>query len=444
MYERLFLQNATSIQLYEQVKALPIIDYHNHLNVNDIIQNRKYESITELWLTPDPYKHRLMRMLGVEENKITGNASDKEKFFAWCNAYPHMLFTPVAAWARLELDRVFGITAEINGDNAEYLWGELNERLSDSRFTSNGILKRFNIEYSSPCCSIKQDIAYMSNYADLAPSLRGDDMCAPTLSFIGELGEIRSLNGYFEKLSERIEVFHRAGCRFSDHALDNGFRYYRDDGKNSERFDRLLQGESIDDMCKLTSHLLRFVAGEYQKHGWTMQLHIGAERSTSTRLKALAGAQGGFAGIGNSVDVKSLTSLLDDLEKANSLPKTILFTLNPADDAIMSILSGSYSRDNISGLIVQGPAWWWCDHVSGIKGVLDSVSDYGMLYNFPGMTTDSRSILSFVRHEYFRRVLCSFLGERAERDGIATNNKSLFDLADAICYKNAKSRIEVK
>ncbi len=445
MDKNFLLYGETAKHLYfDFAEKLPVIDYHNHLNVSDLVNGRKFENITKLWLEPDPYKHRLMRMLGVSEDLITGNASDKEKFFVWCKSFPQLVGTPVYHWAKLELERVFGICDAINEKNAPTLWDKLNEMLQKDEYSLEKILKKFNIEYSAPCCSLFQDVSNMKR-EDIAPSLRGDDICAPTKELLEKAG-VNSLEEYEHYIETRVADFHNVGCRFSDHALDNGFRYYEDDGMNGRRFTDILNGAvlSKEEKQKFTCHVLRKLAQEYTKHGWTVQLHIGAQRFTSTRLRKLAGGAGGFAGIGNSVDVDSLTKMLDEFEQNGSLPRIILFTLNPADDQMLSVLSGSYSADNVRGLVVQGPAWWWCDHIPGIKGVLDSVSAYGLLSNFPGMTTDSRSILSFVRHEYFRRILCSYIGEKIDSGEMENDDDAAKELIERMCYKNAKNRIEGK
>lgn len=231
------------------------------------------------------------------------------------------------------------------------------------------------------------------------------------------------------------------GWCFSDHALDNGFQFYENDGKNKDRFSLVLKNKELtsDDKARLSSYMLEFLANKYAKYGFVMQLHIGAQRYTSSILREKAGAAGGFAGIGNSVDIQALTRFLDCVDKkAERLPKILLFSLNPADNALIATLSGSYSKDGVSGLITQGPAWWWCDHIFGIKEVLESSSAFGVLSNFVGMTTDSRSLMSFVRHDYFRRILCDYLGEKYEQNELGCELDELKKIAYKMCYGNAK------
>ena len=435
--------------LYEHVRDLPIIDYHNHLSVTDISENTRFYDIYELWVKPDPYKHRVMRMCGVKEKYITGDASDFEKFKAWCRTYPKIIGNPLYVWSQMELKTVFQISEIPNENNAEEIYEKANLYLRNNEVTAESLINKFNVEFACPCVSLADDFSVFSDKINFAPSLRGDDITSPSPDFIHRLekntNKINNLSDYKRAIQKRLNEIEKVGCRFTDHALDNGFEFYIDDGGNDKRFEGLLQGKPIkpEDAKKLFSYLIVFLSGEYARRKMTMQLHIGAERYTSTRLRTLAGAAGGFAGIGNSVDIKSLTQMLDVLEQGEyGLPRIVLFTLNPADNAMFSVLSGSYSKDNASGLITQGPAWWWCDHKYGIKEVLENIVSFGLLSNFVGMTTDSRSFLSFVRHDYFRRILCDWLGEKFENNELCCGLSELKLLADGMCYYNAKNIIE--
>lgn len=443
------IQNHTAAELYRYAKTLPIIDYHNHLSFQDIQQNRRFTDIYTLWIEPDPYKHRAMRMCGVEETYITGNAAPQEKFIRWCETLPKLIGNPLHTWSRMELERVFGIQDLPNASNAAELYHQCNSYLENHTVTAGTLLELFGAEYISPCASVLDDIDLCRNTQKVAPSLRGDDIVNAAPTFLDSLRclthmEIRDLDAFQKAIQSRLEVFRSCGCCFSDHALDNGFVYVPDDGCNGERFRALCDGTLPEnEKNSLSSYILTFLGGEYAARNMTMQLHIGAQRSTSTRLRQTAGPYGGFAGIGNSVDILSLTRFLDALDcDSHGLPKTVLFALNPADNEPLSVLSGSYSRDGVSGLVTQGPAWWWCDHSTGIREVLESSAAFGVLHNFLGMTTDSRSFLSFVRHDYFRRVLCSWLGEKVERGEWICSTDELKDLVYHICYKNALATIQ--
>ena len=450
MNENFLLGNQISQQLFHEcAKSLPVIDYHNHLSMDDLIPGKRYGNIAELWLLNDPYKHRAMRICGVEEKYITGHTDDMEKFKAWISTLPHLIGNPLYDWSILEMRRIFDINLEPGITDAKWLWEQTNHRLSQPEYSGLNLLSKFNVEYAAPCTTITDDLSPYQKIKHIVPSLRGDNMVDITCQTITQLehmtkSAINTLQDYFNAIILRLEIFSKAGCKFSDHALDDGFRYYHDDGQNAGRFRKLRQDGVLDqeERKKLSAEMLRFLSCEYAKRGWTMQLHIGAQRHTSSRLRTLAGPAGGFAGIGSCCNVESITQMLDEFERGEyGLPQTILFTLNPADNAVMSVLSGSYSQDGVAGKVQQGPAWWWCDHLYGMREMFENISSFGVLSIFIGMTTDSRSILSFVRHEYFRRALCGWLGEKAAKGEITASDKVLKRLVEDICYNNAKKII---
>ncbi len=449
MKEDFLLTTPLARRLYHEVaEELPVIDYHNHLSVADLASDRICENIYELWLKPDPYKHRAMRICGVPERLITGEGSAREKFFAWCHIFPMLVGNPLYHWSAMELSRVFGIEELPCDANAQSIWDRANAVIGDRAYSMLSLLRGFRAEYIAPCAALNDSLTWTEKKDGLtvAPSLRGDDLLLPDRSTLSALEKntgirIATLEDYRQAVAQRLDAFAAVGCRFTDHALDNGFRYLSDDGENTRRFAGLLAGEVLGeaDRNALRSQNLRMLGGEYARRKFTLQLHIGAQRTTSTRLRELAGAAGGFASIGNCMDVRSLTSLLDDMEQAPAgLPKTVLMTLNPADNSVVSILSGSYAKDGMTGLIGQGPAWWWCDHLTGMTEVFESVSAYGVLSAFIGMTTDSRSVLSFVRHEYFRRVLCKWMGEKAARNELTDSFEALAPVVRAVCYENVR------
>lgn len=449
MKEDFLLTTPLARRLYHEVaEELPVIDYHNHLSVADLASDRICENIYELWLKPDPYKHRAMRICGVPERLITGEGSAREKFFAWCHIFPMLIGNPLYHWSAMELSRVFGIEELPCDANAQSIWDRANAVIGDRAYSMLSLLRGFRAEYIAPCAALNDSLTWTEKKDGLtvAPSLRGDDLLLPDRSTLSALEKntgirIATLEDYRQAVAQRLDAFAAVGCRFTDHALDNGFRYLSDDGENTRRFAGLLAGEVLGeaDRNALRSQNLRMLGGEYASRKFTLQLHIGAQRTTSTRLRELAGAAGGFASIGNCMDVRSLTSLLDDMEQAPAgLPKTVLMTLNPADNSAVSILSGSYAKDGVTGLIGQGPAWWWCDHLTGMTEVFESVSAYGVLSAFIGMTTDSRSVLSFVRHEYFRRVLCKWMGEKAARNELTDSFEALAPVVRAVCYENVR------
>lgn len=439
----ILLNSQLARELYSFAKVLPVVDYHNHLSVSDIAENKRYFDIYELWIKPDPYKHRAMRMCGVCEQYITGNATNKEKFIKWCETVPKLIGNPLYHWTCMELSMIFGIDEKPDRTNALAIYEKCNSFLATNELTVNTLLDKFNVEFACPCASLVDDISCYYRSIRFAPSLRGDDIVNPTPDFIEKLGvvtgkEITHLSDYLNAIRKRLEEFKTCGCCFSDHALDNGFTFCENDGENEVRFKQLMNNGFTKNE-KLSSYILEFLGQEYARLGFTMQLHIGAQRFTSTRLRSIAGPAGGFAGIGNSVHVSSLTAFLDTVDKKQyGLPKTVIFTLNPADNALVSVLSGSYSKDGVAGLVTQGPAWWWCDHKQGITDVLENTASFGVLYNFIGMTTDSRSFLSFVRHDYFRRILCNWIAEKTNEGDFIADKEWLKELIKKICYLNAK------
>jgi len=442
------LQSLLAQQLYHScAKALPIVDYHNHLSPGDITSDRRFENITQLWISADPYKHRAMRILGLPEHVITGSASDYEKFQAWYESLPRLIGNPLFDWSIMELSTVFDLEL-LTFKPCQEVWDSLNSKLLT--MTAQDILKKFNIAYSAPCAGLTDDLLAFDRNIGLCPSLRGDDLLLPADPLRQRLEgltgiKITCLSAYFSAVNTRLEDFRTAGCRFADHALDNGFSYLPDDGRNDARFSRFITGEALsdEDILHLRSAILTGLLSRYAHAGLTVQLHIGAQRTTSTRLRALAGAAGGYAAMGSTGNVASIVRLLDAVEQSpEGLPNILLFTLNPADNAVMATLSGSYSADGRQALVSQGPAWWWCDHYHGITSMLDEFCCHSVLSTFIGMTTDSRSLLSFVRHDYFRRILCQWLADMVENHRLPNDTPLLEDLIKRICYQNAYARLQ--
>ncbi|MBO4513265.1 MAG: glucuronate isomerase [Victivallales bacterium] len=449
MNENLLIKAPLASELFALIKDLPVIDWHNHLSISDIASNKSFANMAELWVKSDPYKHRAMRICGVPEKYITGEASDYEKFQAWAGTLPRLIGNPLYHWSELELKRIFNIDEQLNEKTAAAIWEKANECLKQPKCSACGLLDTFNVEYAAPCVQLCEDLTpFTSIRKGIVPSLRGDDIVACNSDFIGKLQSttgisIQDWDSLAKAISQRIEALHAANCRYADHALDDGFAYVASDGKEQQRFTQLLEGTlPQNETSALASAILRLLAAEYASHGWTMQLHIGARRQTSTRLRTLAGPAGGYAGIGHTCDIRSITSMLDDFEKAPSgLSRVILYTLNPADNAALTVLTGSYSQDGVVAKVQAGPAWWFCDHLFGMQQCFENYSAYGVLSTFVGMTTDSRSLLSFVRHEYFRRVFCAWLAEKADKGEVPDDFDALASIATAVSYGNPKSII---
>jgi glucuronate isomerase len=461
--ENFLLENKTAEKLYhEYAESLPLIDFHNHINPFHIAENIHFENISQLWIASDPYKHRAMRICGFPEEGITGNIPDKQKFLNWAKVVPQTIGNPLFHWTCLELKRVFGIGEILTGENAEKIWNICNEKLQDKNSGARDILEKWNIELLCTSDSLADSLIPHRKLSGpeaktrMLPSLRGDSLLEPgsseflqNIHVLSELSGIHILNleTYKAAMVHRLDFFMKSGCLLSDHSLDSGFTFSLPEPATAALlFSQVLRGEFLSgpEMVLLKSYLLKFLGEEYCRRGWAMQLHIGAHRTTSSRLRKLAGPAGGFACIGNTCDVESLVRFLDSLEKDGLLPRVILYTLNPSDNEVLASLTGSFAQDGVAGKIQMGPAWWFNDHYGGIVSQLTAISGYGLLSRFIGMTTDSRSILSFSRHEYFRRILCNLLGNWVERGQIPPGIGLLGELVGNVSYHNAKNWISDK
>jgi glucuronate isomerase len=418
------LKNKIAKRLYHDcAAALPVIDYHNHLSPSDIAEDRCFENLTELWVAHDPYKHRAMRIAGVPEALITGDCDPRTKFDSWAASFEKTAGGPLYHWSALELKRFFGIDKQLSSETADFIWEEVNEKLASPEYSAQSFLRKCNVETLCTSDLILDDLKNhremqsSSMKATVLPSLRGDDILAvdspgylPWLKQLGERGR-QSVNSYEDfctALSVRLVDMDLCGCKLADHALDR-FEYAAvTSSETATLFAKRLKSEALTDneIVKLKSGILLWLAANYQMRGWTMQLHIGAQRYTSSRLRKLAGASGGYAAAGSCCDISMLCTFLDYLESRDALPNTILYTLNPEDSAAFAILTGSYAEDGVQGKIQFGPAWWYNDHIMGMRNHFETLANYGLLSSFIGMTTDSRSLLSLSRHEYFRRILC--------------------------------------
>lgn len=428
MNKNYLLKTKNAENLYfEYASVLPIIDFHNHVSVSDIANDRRFENLYELWLASDPYKHRLMRICGVDEHFITGEASPYEKLEKYCTVFPYLAGNPVYDWSRMELSKIFGIEELPTKENARYIYDRCGEMLLSSEFSSNAILSRFHIEYQSPVATLLQDLSLFDGKT-IAPSLRGDELLEPTPEFVARLAqktgvEVTDTDSYIKSVSVMLDCFSKKNCRFADHALDAGF------------FENDPNGEKREILTRL--------GGEYAKRGWTLLLHMDAKRKTSTRLAHLAGPAGGYAAVGGSFDLAALCDLLKGIEERGCLPDTVLFPLNMNDQAPLAVMQGSFSEDGTPSKVQLGPAWWWCDHALGIENTLNCISSFGVVSQFIGMTTDSRSILSFVRHDYFRRLLCSWIDKQNITMDMQISFEILGKIIEKICYENAKKKLKI-
>ncbi len=459
--EDFLLYNGTARRLFHDVaKGLPVIDPHNHVDAASLAENRKFENLYQLWIKPDQYKSRIMRNLGVPERFITGSASDYEKFVQWAECFPQTVGNPMFHWSCVELKELFGIEEMLSPATADAVWNKANDLLQHDGFGALDVIKRFGVELlctsDDLLDSLERHIAVNNRQSDVQvlPSLRGDTVITFAQPAFGVWFSklqamtgiaVRDLASYKEAVIKRIHFFDDAGCLLSDHSFDGGFRYLATtEDVAASLFQKVVNGEELSakETVQLQSHLINFLGKEYKRREWKMQLHMGAQRYTSTRIRQAAGPAGGYACIGNAVDVPSLCLLLDDLDRDEALPKTILYTLNPADNAVFATLTGSFAEDGVKGKVQFGPAWWFNDHYEGITKQLVTLSNYGLLSASIGMTTDSRSVLSMLRHDYFRRILCNLIGTWAEEGKAPSDWNFLSTLVANISYFNCKNWIK--
>jgi glucuronate isomerase len=450
------LHNDTARYLFHEVAApLPVVDFHNHLEPLSLLPGHRFANLAQLWVNHDPYKHRAMRLNGVAEHYITGAASDQEKFMAWAKTVPKTLGNPLFHWTALELKRMFGVEEILTEATAEAIWARANAVLQSEGWDACTVLDRWNLELLCTSDDLLADLGPHGVASEgcsftVLPSLRADsilDFDAPGFAaWLAELSEqtgkvIDSLAAYEQAVASRLDAFAAAGCRLADHAWNADFAFSRPSRTQAEaHFSCLIEGNLSPGQAQveLASYLLDFLGKAYARRGWTLQLHIGAQRYTSTRLRGLAGSSGGFAGIATATDVASICRFLDTLEQQQALPRVIFYNLNPAENAVFASLTGSFAQDGVAGKVQFGPAWWYNDHLEGIRDQLATLASHGLLSHFIGMTTDSRSLLSFSRHEYFRRILCNLVGEWVARDQLPNDRALLAPLVADLSYHNAK------
>jgi glucuronate isomerase len=450
------LDSETSRRLYSEYAAdLPIVDYHSHLSAAEIASHKRFRNITELWLGGDHYKWRLMRIAGVDERLITGDAEDREKFQAYCSVLPLAIGNPVHHWSHLELRRIFGIDTIINEKNAPGLWESVNRRLASVDAWS--LLDQAKVEI---LCTTDDPADDLKAHAELArsglktkvlPSFRPDRAMAinetrftdylETLGKAADL-EITSFAKLIEALERRVSYFESHGARISDHAVDRPLPEEFVTDKDLETlFSRRLQGRVLDDeeLARYRLGLLAALGRIYAQRGWAMCLHIGAQRNNSSRRFAALGPDSGFDSISDRPFAAGLSRLLDTLDRDELLPRTVLFCMNPNMNEVLSTLPGAFADATARGKVQFGPAWWFNDHKKGILDQFDALADQGVLGTFIGMTTDSRSLASFPRHEYFRRLLCARIGRWVEDGEYPLDEDALAQLVRDISYNNTKT-----
>ena len=455
MNEEFLLTNKTASKLFHNyAENCPIIDYHNHLNPKDIFNRRKCENLAQLWLEGDHYKWRCMRVCGVSEEYITGSASEWDKFYAFAKIMPHLIGSPVYHWAHLELQRYFGIHTPLTADTAKEIWDKTCLMLTGDGFDTVSLLDKMNVKVicttDDPADSLEWHIKLAQDDMPFKtlPSFRPDRFLhidqTPWKTAIAQLGEkygtITDWDSLLCALGKSLDFFCKAGCRVTDHGFIR-FRYAKGDGASV--FAKAMAGETLteEDIAVYQGALLRFLAAEYAKRNLTIQLHLGPIRNNSPKLFGTFGADAGGDSIGVTTDPFQLGAFLGDMEREDKLPKTILYNLNPADSAMLSTMAVNFASDGAK--VQYGAAWWLLDHIRGISEQIDQLMETGLLSGSVGMLTDSRAFTSFVRHEYFRRILCNKIGALVEDGQYPCDIEALGEMVENICWKNAKEYFEV-
>lgn len=458
MDENFLLTNKTAETLYHQyAKDMPIFDYHCHLNPKEIAENKRYKNITEVWLGGDHYKWRALRSNGVDERYITGDASDKEKFMKWAETMSQCLGNPLFHWTHLELKTYFGIDKVLSPATAEEIWEKCNALLAKDEFTARGLIERSNVKVicttDDPIDSLEHHIAIAKDSSfkvKVLPAFRPDksfNIEKPGfVEWIAQLGQvagtkITSLEAVKAALKQRLEFFHEVGCRISDHALDPIVYKAGSDAQADEILKKALNGQALtcDEVALYKTKILVFLGQQYARLGWTMQLHIGTIRNTNTRMMKLLGPDTGFDAIADYTFAESLAKFLDALDSTDELPKTILYCLNPRDNEILGTIIGCFQGSGIPGKMQFGSGWWFNDQKDGMIKQMVALANLGLLSRFVGMLTDSRSFLSYTRHEYFRRILCNLIGEWVENGEFPNDIDLLGSIVQNICFNNANN-----
>jgi glucuronate isomerase len=462
--EDFLLQTQTAKTLYHQyAEDMPIYDYHCHLPVRDIAENKKFENLTQIWLYGDHYKWRALRANGVKEKLITGNGSDFEKFQAWAATVPKTLCNPLYQWTHLELKRYFGIEGKLlDANTAKEIYDTCTEMLQTDAFSTQSIMQKMNVRVvcttDDPTDSLEyhQQLKENQNFPVLVlPAFRPDKAMAveSPASFndwVDQLAaaadtEITNYETYMTALHQRHDVFHKTGCRLSDHGIERPYAQNYTETQICRIFDKVRSGKTLEksEVRQFKSAMLIELAVMDAEKSWVQQFHLGVLRNTNTRAMQHIGPDTGFDTIGDFEIGKPLARFLDRLENRGKLTKTILYVVNPRDNELIAAMTGNFQDGSIPGKIQFGSAWWYNDQKDGMEHQITALANMGLLSRFVGMLTDSRSFLSYPRHEYFRRVLCNLLGRDVENGELPDDPELIGSMIKDICYNNAVRYFEI-
>jgi glucuronate isomerase len=457
------LQTETAQKLYvEHASQMPIFDYHCHLPPQQIADDIRFENITQAWLAGDHYKWRAMRANGINEQFITGSASDREKFQKWAETVPYTLRNPLYHWTHLELQRYFGIDELLNPETADRIFKKSSELLNTPEFSARNMMRKMNVKAvcttDDPLDSLEHHKKIKNDNFEIKvlPAWRPDKAMAAEdtkvlNAYIDKLAEITNTDiatfgDYEDAIRKRHNYFHENGCRLSDHGLTAMVADYSASQKDIEsifakiRKEKKLTPKEIEQFKSVM--LVNFALMDWER-GWVQQFHLGAMRNNNSRMLAKIGPDTGFDSIGDYVTAEPLSRFFDTLDKTGRLAKTILYNLNPRDNELLATLIGNFQDGSVPGKMQFGSGWWFLDQKAGMEKQIEALSNMGLLSRFIGMLTDSRSFLSYPRHEYFRRILCNILGNDVENGLIPNDMQLLGQMVENICFNNVKEYIPI-
>ena len=461
--ENFLLKNKTAEILYhEYAKGMPIIDYHCHLPQQQIAENKNFDNLTQVWLYGDHYKWRAMRTNGVEEKYCTGNASDYEKFQAWAKTVPYTLRNPLYHWTHLELQRYFDVHTVLNESSAKKIYDDCSAKLKTPEFAVRNLLKKMNV---AAVCTTDDPIDNLQYHLQLhkegfeipiLPAFRPDNamnVSDPVVfnAYIKKLEAVSDIavsnfNDFLSALQSRHDFFASVGCKVSDHGLEEIYAEDFTDAEIETIFHKVRGGKKLDTVEQLkfkSAMLLHFAEWDWEK-GWSQQFHLGALRNNNTRMTQTLGPDTGWDSIGDFALGRGIAKFLNKLDSQDKLAKTILYNLNPADNELMATMIGNFNDGSVAGKVQWGSSWWFLDQKDGMVKQMNALSNMGLLSKFVGMLTDSRSFLSYPRHEYFRRILCNLFGEEIENGEMPNDIKWTGKIIQDICYYNAKNYFNLK
>jgi glucuronate isomerase len=456
--ENFLLQNKTAQQLYNEfARPMPVIDYHNHLPPDQIANDINFENLTQVWLYGDHYKWRAMRTNGINEKYCTGNATDYEKFEKWAATVPYTMRNPLYHWTHLELQRYFNIDTILNADSAREIYDEASAKLQTAEYSVRNLLRKMNVKVlcttDDPTDSLEhhQKIKTDGFEIKVLPAYRPDkamnvDDASSFNAYVDKVGAIAgisvsSYSDYLKALKTRHDFFAANGCAVSDHGLEQIYAEDYTDAEIKNSFDKIRSGKELDQTENLkfkSAMLVEFARWDHEK-GWVQQYHLGALRNNNTRMLSQLGADTGWDSIGDFSQGRVLSKFLNKLDSTDQLAKTILYNLNPADNELMATMLGNFNDGSVAGKIQFGSAWWFLDQKDGMIKQINALSNMGLLSKFVGMLTDSRSFMSYPRHEYFRRILCNMFGEEIENGELPDDIPQIGKIIEDICYHNANN-----